>query len=59
MNTLNIGDKMPSFECLDENENILKSEDFIGKKQLFSFTQEQIRQVVLLKHVIFQKIIIN
>jgi len=24
MNTLNIGDKMPTFECLDENENILK-----------------------------------
>jgi len=37
MNTLNIGDKMPTFECLDENENILKSEDFIGKKTIFFF----------------------
>ncbi len=37
MNTLNIGDKMPSFECLDENENTLKSEDFIGKKTIIFF----------------------
>ena len=37
MNTLNIGDEMPSFECLDENENTLKSEDFIGKKTIIFF----------------------
>ena len=28
---LEIGDKMPSFEVLDQDGNIVKSEDFIGK----------------------------
>ena len=27
---LNIGDKMPSFEVLDQDGNTVKSEDFIG-----------------------------
>lgn len=28
---LKIGDKMPSFEVMDQDGNMVKSEDFIGK----------------------------
>lgn len=37
MKTLKIGDKIPNFECLDENEKIFKSIDLIGKKLIIFF----------------------
>ena len=30
MNTLKVGDKIPTFECLDDKENLIKSENFRG-----------------------------
>ena len=32
MKTLKIGDKLPHFECVNENEEIIDSNQFIGKK---------------------------
>ena len=32
MNTLKIGDKIPEFDCLDNNGNNVSSGDFAGKK---------------------------
>jgi|TARA_B100001093_G_scaffold28471_3_gene24956 peroxiredoxin Q/BCP len=37
MKTLKIGDKIPKFECLDENEKTFKSIDLIGKKLIIFF----------------------
>tara|TARA_B100001063_G_scaffold47267_1_gene41058 strand:- start:1786 stop:2241 length:456 start_codon:yes stop_codon:yes gene_type:complete len=37
METLKIGDKIPKFECLDENEKTFKSIDLIGKKLIIFF----------------------
>ena len=37
MKTLKIGDKIPNFECLDENEKTFKSIDLIGKKLIIFF----------------------
>lgn len=34
---LKIGDKMPSFEVLDQDGNTVRSEDFIGKKTIIYF----------------------
>ena len=34
---LNIGDKMPQFEVMDQNGNIVKSESLIGKKTIVYF----------------------
>jgi len=34
---LKIGDKMPSFEVLDQDGNTVRSEDFIGKKTIVYF----------------------
>ena len=37
MNTLKVGDKLPNFECIDENENIISNEDYFGKKLIVFF----------------------
>jgi peroxiredoxin Q/BCP len=37
MKTLKVGDKLPNFECINENEEILSSNDFIGKKLIVFF----------------------
>lgn len=37
MNTLKIGDKIPNFECPDNEGNIVKSNDFNGKKLIVFF----------------------
>ena len=37
MKTLKVGDKLPNFECINENEEILNSNDFIGKKLIVFF----------------------
>ena len=37
MNTLKVGDKLPNFECIDENENIISNEDYSGKKLIVFF----------------------
>lgn len=34
---LSVGDKMPSFQVLDQNGNIIDSKDFIGKKTVIYF----------------------
>ena len=31
MKTLKVGDKLPNFECINENEEIVNSNDFTGK----------------------------
>ena len=37
MKTLKIGDKLPHFECVNENEEIINSNQFIGKKLIVFF----------------------
>ena len=37
MNTLKVGDKIPTFECLDDKENLIKSENFRGSKLVVFF----------------------
>ena len=37
MNTLKVGDKIPTFECLDDKENLIKSENFKGSKLVVFF----------------------
>jgi len=37
MNTLKIGDKIPNFECPDNEGNIVNSNDFSGKKLIVFF----------------------
>ena len=37
MKTLKVGDKLPNFECINENEEIINSNDFIGKKLIVFF----------------------
>ncbi len=37
MNTLKVGDKLPNFECIDENENLISNEDYSGKKLIVFF----------------------
>ena len=37
MNTLKIGDKIPEFDCLDNNGNNVSSGDFAGKKLIVFF----------------------
>jgi len=37
MNTLKIGDKIPNFECPDNEGNIVNSNDFSGKKLIIFF----------------------
>ena len=34
---LNIGDKMPDFEVMDQNGNIVKSKDLLGRKTIIYF----------------------
>ena len=37
MKTLKVGDKLPNFECINENEEIINCNDFIGKKLIVFF----------------------
>ena len=37
MNTLKVGDKLPNFECIDENENLISNENYSGKKLIVFF----------------------
>ena len=37
MKTLKIGDKLPHFECVNENEEIINSNQFTGKKLIVFF----------------------
>ncbi len=37
MNTLQVGDKAPLFELADQNGNMVKMADFIGKKQVLVY----------------------
>lgn len=37
MNELKIGDKAPKFEAIDEQGNVVKLEDFVGKKLILFF----------------------
>ena len=37
MKTLKIGDKLPNFECVNENEEIINSNHLIGKKLIVFF----------------------
>ena len=37
MKTLKVGDKLPNFECINENEEIINSKDFLGKKLIVFF----------------------
>ncbi|MAJ83086.1 MAG: thioredoxin-dependent thiol peroxidase [Flavobacteriaceae bacterium] len=37
MKTLKIGDKLPNFECVNENEEIINSKQLIGKKLIVFF----------------------
>ena len=37
MNTLKVGDKIPAFECLDDKENLIKSENLKGNKLVVFF----------------------
>ena len=37
MNTLKVGDKIPTFECIDDKENLIKSENFRGSKLVVFF----------------------
>ena len=37
MNTLKVGNKIPTFECLDDKENLIKSENFLGSKLVVFF----------------------
>ena len=37
MNTLQVGDALPEFTSIDQNENTLSSEDIIGKKSIVFF----------------------
>ena len=37
MKTLKVGDKLPNFECVNENEEIINSNQLIGKKLIVFF----------------------
>ena len=56
MNTLKVGDKLPNFECIDENENLISNEDYSGKKLIVFFYPKAIHLDVLQKLVIYLKI---
>ena len=38
MNTLKKGDSLPNFECLNDKGNLVKSNDYKGKKIVFILT---------------------
>ncbi len=37
MNTLKVGDKVPNFEAVDQDGNLIKSESYLGKKLIVFF----------------------
>ena len=39
MKTLKVGDKLPNFECINENEEIINSNNFISKKLVFLLSE--------------------
>ena len=53
MKLLNIGDKIPNFECYDNDGNLFSEKNLLGKKLLFFSIQKQILRDVQLKHVIY------
>ena len=56
---LDIGTKAPDFELPDQNGEVHKLSDYLGKKEFYIFIQRITRQAVQNRHVVFQSVILN
>lgn len=56
---LEIGTKAPDFELPDQNGEMHKLSDYLGKKVILYFYPRIIRQDARSRHVVFQSVIHN
>ena len=56
---LESGTKAPDFELPDQNGEVHKLSDYLGKKVILYFIQRITRQAVQNRHVVFQSVILN
>ena len=57
---LESGTKAPDFELPDQNGEVHKLSDYLGKKViLYFYPKDNTRQAVQNRHVVFQSVILN
>ena len=56
---LELGTKAPAFELPDQNGEMHKLSDYLGKKVILYFIQRITRQAVQSRHVVFPSVILN